>query len=274
MKHITRKFDLFQDEETGTHGIAIAGSKEHGFNAFWDAKGIFHDCFEHFFEGNPKHPFHGAHSYTVFGEIAALGAAMYYYDIAHVHNRPLDPKRWDFSPGIFREVWGMLTEWKHDDYREEEDGRYFSSYPVPMPYQCPVTRQRQTGLMKDTGLLDEIPKEISWQYGHEENNAKEYNLAVRNLMRWGARQAEKLSFFGMDGAIEDLETFVRRFDAEELSNLGIDEIQFRFKIDRGEYVETQVKFDTPWNDNSINTDTWLNAARLYMDDIYQFEEEY
>jgi hypothetical protein len=48
------------------------------FNAFWDASGVFHDVFEHFFEGKYKY-FQG--DLTLWGEMAASGAAIAYKSI-------------------------------------------------------------------------------------------------------------------------------------------------------------------------------------------------
>ena len=46
--------DFFQDE-LGQYGIAHSNSTDQGFYAFWDGIGIFHDVFEHWFEGKHKY---------------------------------------------------------------------------------------------------------------------------------------------------------------------------------------------------------------------------
>lgn len=50
------------------------------FDAFWDAAGVFHDVFEHYFEGEHKY-FSGVNSFTTFGEMCASGHAIAYMDI-------------------------------------------------------------------------------------------------------------------------------------------------------------------------------------------------
>jgi hypothetical protein len=263
MRTITRKFNIFQDDATGEFGIAINDSDSHQFNAFWNGQGIFHDCFEHFFEGQhfKNNPFKGRHAYTVFGEIAALGAASYYFNYAGCWNRPLNGRGHDFTEGIFREIFGFFQEAKDED----NDG-YFMGFKLPSPDECPVKNQPPVKF-DDMGIFDEVPDTVNWAYGTEKNPAKNYNKAVRNLMRWGARQAQKLEFDGMAECIEDLQKFTKRVSGEDIANTGASQLEFRFLVENGSYRETRVRL---LGHNELK-DKFVNIAQIW--DAYELLNE-
>lgn len=70
---------LHEDDVTGTWGLCHPNTIGR-FNAFWGADGVFHDVFEHYFEG--IHPyFSGKAELTLWGEMAASGHAIAYRNI-------------------------------------------------------------------------------------------------------------------------------------------------------------------------------------------------
>lgn len=70
---------LHEDDESGIWGLCHANTVG-TFNAFWEANGIFHDVFEHYFEGT--HPyFSDKNEMTLFGEMCASGHGIAYADL-------------------------------------------------------------------------------------------------------------------------------------------------------------------------------------------------
>lgn len=71
-----------QDDSTGTWGLAPTKTINNStsFNAFWGADGIFHDVFEHYFEGNHKY-YTGNGFMTLWGEMCASGHGIAYKNI-------------------------------------------------------------------------------------------------------------------------------------------------------------------------------------------------
>lgn len=87
------KFNLYKDEELNRTGFvpAAAFAEEYnaGFDPFYGGIQMFHDVFEHWFEGLDPH-FRGDYSFIVSGEIVAQAACAYYYYVMGVQSRGND----------------------------------------------------------------------------------------------------------------------------------------------------------------------------------------
>lgn len=71
-----------QSENSGTWGFAPIDTinSDVSFDPFWDASGIFHDVFEHWFEYKLKY-FSGKAGMTLWGEMVASGVALAYRNL-------------------------------------------------------------------------------------------------------------------------------------------------------------------------------------------------
>lgn len=246
---IRRKFELFCDDATGDYGIAINNSSEHQFNAFWTGIGIFHDCFEHYFEGNTK-PFVGDDAYTIWGEVAAMGAALQYVTELGVYNRKLN-NRWHIRDSIFGTVYDMFQD---AEYNKLEIG-YAESMGFPLT-KCPVKYQK--------------PNDIDYNWQDVVGNGfrtircpEQYKQDIKNTMRWGSKLANKLYFKEMPWLIDELNRFTKEIEAEELYNMYITQIEFKFKVIRHKLIYSKVKF------NTVNK--WFNLKNFNLELLYDYE---
>lgn len=79
MKPYTVDLIMHEDDANGEVGLCHKNTVG-TFNAFWGADGIFHDVFEHYFEGMNRH-FFNKKELTLWGEMCASGHAIAYKDI-------------------------------------------------------------------------------------------------------------------------------------------------------------------------------------------------
>lgn len=194
MTHIVR-FRLFQDDANGEYGLAHdnAIDIETPFNAFWTGQGLFHDVFEHWFENKHKY-FKDEYSFNVGGEMAAMGASMYYYSTLGVWNRPLSNR----SMYTFEENIRLTNEHVIQEAIESGYCSYGHTLESHIPKQSPV----------DHGELEYCISEM-WEavskmhfngnstYKEDKQDSKQYKKSVTfrkiaDLHRWGYRMAEKL----------------------------------------------------------------------------------
>lgn len=82
MKKIT--LNIREDEATGIIGFIPEGCED--FNSFTDSIGLFHDIFEHWFEGKHKY-FKDEFKCDRSGELVAMGACYYFYNELGIHSR-------------------------------------------------------------------------------------------------------------------------------------------------------------------------------------------
>lgn len=69
---------LVKNDLHGRWGLIPKGSEDL-FDPFWNVSGIFHDVFEHYFEGNPYFPvFCGKNAFKLQGETCATGHMLLY----------------------------------------------------------------------------------------------------------------------------------------------------------------------------------------------------
>jgi hypothetical protein len=125
------KLRLHKDEN-GLWGLCHANTVGQ-FDSFWGADGVFHDVFEHFFEGKHKY-FEG--DITLWGEMAASGVAIAYKSIGINNFRYRDYSTYrDFTA----DTKGALQDAVYQ-LKQEPDSPPYLEYPIDnhlckVPYQ-------------------------------------------------------------------------------------------------------------------------------------------
>lgn len=283
----TVELRLFEDDSTGEYGLThtdtCEGGSGDGFNAFYDAKGIFHDVFEHWFERRHKY-FQGIYAMNVGGEMAAMGAAMYYYDTLGLSERPLSRNSiYAFSDQIRLTTESMVTE---------AIGEGYCNFGATL--ECAVPRQREScaelecqieQLARNVrqyrprdfySIVDESARQaIEDERARNRQFGEDYRKSataskIRRLHRWGYHMASKLvpnHYDNRDTLTEFLtfwEAFCKRNPAEELANV-LRGITFKVYRDTEERISWKA-FAMP------SVGTGLRPMEIHkwfsMDDLY------
>src|SRR5579859_2725388 len=228
MKRLVKKVELrfFVDNATGETGLCHYNTQDDNygtsFNAFWNGIGLFHDVFEHSHEYENKY-FRGDYAMNVGGEMAAMGAMLYYFETLGVSNRMNWHSYVPPAESMKRTTLDMVHEAIEDGYTQ-----YGSVLLSNVPKQRPV----------DSGEL-EYQIEDYWkkvkamhtktEYEQERESGIEYKKSVTfrkiaDLHRYGYRMAERLVPQSWDNAkvlhhfIETWDTFCANNRAEEIAN--------------------------------------------------------
>jgi hypothetical protein len=220
------KLTLFQDDATGEFGLAHHNATDRGdgtdFNAFWDGIGIFHDVFEHWFEGEHEY-FMDENGFNIGGEMAAMGAMIYYYYELGVHNRP-----------IGRNIHGMEAAAKQTTLIECEESirygytRYGHELNCGVPDQAPVY-SGSIEYIAESMTEELLACPIETDYEQEKEDAIRFQNSITfqkiaNLHRWGFCMAENLipdNRHNQDTLMEFIDfwnEFCEKNNAEEIMN--------------------------------------------------------
>src|SRR6185436_15785674 len=196
MKKLIKEVNLvfFKDDGTGEYGLTHKETYDdnygNGFNAFWNGIGILHDVFEHSHEFTHKY-FRGDYALNIGGEMTAMGAMWYYYDIIGVHNRQNNPNS----------IYPMCESMKLttlDEIREcisEGYFKYGNTLESNVPKQTPTDNHELEYQISD---FWKKVKETSFSTDFEEHEyGKSYKESVSfrkiaDLHRYGYRMAKKL----------------------------------------------------------------------------------
>jgi len=270
----TVELSFFEDDATGEFGLAHTKTHNENspFNAFWNGIGIFHDVFEHWFELEHEY-FLGDNGMNVGGEMAAMGAAYYYYDVLNVHNRYENGYR------TFADVMRQTTE---SEVMEAIQCGYTN---FGNTLNCGVPRQRPLDngeLEYQIEMLYNNVKNLSYDRQSyvskiEENASKNYKKSVTlgkiaNLHRWGYRMAENLipdnrhNQIMCGEFIDFFNNFCKSNSAEDLTSLA-DTLTIQLFKD-GEEI-TWSAFITTKENQKIEVTT----ASYIVDELYSFEDE-
>jgi hypothetical protein len=188
----TVELKLFQDDANGEYGVAHSNSIDRRFNAFWNGIGIFHDVFEHWFE--ETHPyFKGDYAFNIGGEVAAMGACLYYYGIVGDLRR-LNPRNiYSFDHNcIYSTHYAMIEAMTEAQF--DFGNRFLSAIPEqkPGPYML------ESMISEHWYMIEEAKKEkqIRGWASEWKNECLAYRRSLtykrlRNLYRWGWRMAEE-----------------------------------------------------------------------------------
>lgn len=196
MKRLIKTVELsfFQDDANGEYGLCHKDTQDsnygNGFNAFWGGLGIFHDVFEHSHEHQNKY-FRGDYAMNVGGEMAAMGAMWYYYNVLGMYNR-LNANGYN-APG------DMMRETTHSEIKEA----LYSGYcQYGYTLESNVPKQRPTDDSELEYQIEKMWKEtkdaaIKCTDEQERDFAIGYKRSVTfrkiaDLHRYGFRMAERL----------------------------------------------------------------------------------
>lgn len=205
----TVKLKFIYDDDSGIYGAThenthyIFGDVK--FDPFWDGQGIFHDVFEHWFEGTHKY-FRNDAFMNVGGEIAASGTMCYFMYTLGVPNR-MSKNTWNPINDLIQNT----TLYMMQEAIEEGYCKYGVELVSHVPYQPPM--EHSGGVSWVDTIVEETwdsikktkPKgEIGEVYRKSITKQK-----IKDLYYWGYRKTESM----ID-------------DTTENSNLMIDFIEF------------------------------------------------
>lgn len=238
------------------------------FDSFWSGTGIFHDVFEHWFENNHKYWF-GDVAYNRSGEIAAMGAHIYFMEEMYISNRYTFNRHSTYENALRENLYPIQETLKYTG----EDFYGESKLMHNIPYQNPVDNSSLEN------LIEALVEQIKDSPGDSEFK-KQYNFSnISRLKRWGYNQAKKLvpnngtNTQILYNFIESWENFCNRISAEKLFNLNVDYFEFTITKERN-IVEWEVEVVNKYiegKDLIINSE---NIDILHLEDFYEYEEEY
>jgi hypothetical protein len=225
------KLSLFQDDETGEYGLAHANAINdpcgENFNALWDGEGIFHDVFEHYFEGIHRH-FTGQYAFNIAGEVAAMGHMAYYVYGMGLYQRKGNTY---YQKG---QLMNMVdsTCYMMEEAISEGNFRFGDSFQVALPRQKSVDShsiEQMIGAhweqIKATrpGSQVEGPDCLLDCVRYRQSVSKS---KLMRLYRWGHKQAERIApnthqnVATLDGFIRFWSSFTNQVDAGECYRQG------------------------------------------------------
>jgi hypothetical protein len=239
----TTTLHFFYDEVDRECGLAHENAiniKTH-FNAFWDQRGIFHDVWEHYFEGQHKY-FQGNNSFNIGGEIAAMGHCYYYTNLLRLSARAYNGD--EFIATINNIV--NISNSKMKRYVSQGWPYYGNTLECGIPYQKKSPYADDLAFehwhsIKNVKVAtsDERGKESALNY---KKSIKLYKL--QRLYRWGHRQAEKM----VHNNYQNLDTLNKFYSAfttiteRNAKDLSLDFKGIEFKIKGGNRVEWDAYF--------------------------------
>ena len=270
----TVKLRLFEDNNTGIYGLAHDNAIEvdNPFNAFWDGIGIFHDVFEHWFE-NVDENFKDQFAFNVGGEMAAMGACVYYYFTLGIYNRLIDNTYYSFIDQC-----RFTTE--NDIQESIESGYCRFGYTL----ESNIKKQSFVDCSDLELMIDEYIDQVkkfkvgkSCHHDEEKEYAINYKKSVtkrkiKDLHRWGFRMAENLIPDNNQNQeilinfIEFWNSFCKQNDAKELSNY-FDMLTFEIYKDNDDIVSWEATFNSA--DTQYNRDYTITSNHTeYVPGIY------
>lgn len=208
------KLRYFEDDATGSWGFAHEETFDRGFNAFYSPDGIFHDVFEHYFEGQKKY-FKGNNQCNILGEMVATAHKLYYYEMGINAFRYRDN---NISPSSWREDTEPLL---HEYFGDEDSWSDYNLHDVGIPHQKDPKSYNLDSAIYDyhSYIKEEFPQyskklKLSWI-----TNAyrRGYNMAEK---KWGNQQ--NAAYQMMDKFLDEWHTFTRYAAADTLLIEGTD----------------------------------------------------
>lgn len=203
---LTVDLRFFQDDANGEWGLTHKDTMQSdrgtdGFNAFYDAQGLFHDVFEHHHEHTNRF-FRGDYAMNVGGEMAAMGAMWYYYSRLGLSRRLNSAYH---APGAMmrQTTESLVTEAIGEGYcqfghtlesnvpRQSPIEDSELEYQIEELYQKARTYRRREYGSNTVGKPVQDAREEERQYG-EHYRQSVTRRKVKDLHRWGYRYAKRL----------------------------------------------------------------------------------
>lgn len=222
------------DENTGEYGLAPIDTitdEYTSFNAFWGADGIFHDVFEHYFEGKHKYFKHKAFM-TIFGEACASGHALAYKDIG-IDN-------FMFRKNSYRNYKADTIEYlKQGIYNKKSEGNCYLDFEANKNV-CIIPYQSYTNYYNLENTISDYIYEIK-EYMKEKNYKEEGDIwlaGITRAYRYGYKQALKIigkdrknSYNVLNEFLYKWNNITTKLDANSLfienSDCGLHSIKFK-----------------------------------------------
>jgi hypothetical protein len=173
-----------QDEETGVWGFMPKQdwATDTPFNTFLEASGLFHDVFEHYFEGEVKPFIGGTKVNTAYGEVCATGHRLYWYD--RLGFTPFKYRK--YAPSSLQEK-DFMADTLHLFQEHKSDGySMYSVKPLRIPYK-PAKHVKNANMGIDY-LIEEYKNELV-KAGYKKNDQECTDVA--NALRMGYNMAFK-----------------------------------------------------------------------------------
>lgn len=192
MKRLVKKVELsFFQDDNGIHGLCHTNTQDsdNGFDAFWDGFLFFHDVFEHAHEKTNKY-FMGDYAMNVGGEMTAMGAMWYYYNVLSVSNRLRGSNYYRPSERMKQTTLSEVKEALYSGYC-----RFGNTLLSNVPKQKPVNDSDLEyeiadfwKQVKETPVSDNLDEvEFATEYKESVTFRK-----IADLHRYGFRMAERL----------------------------------------------------------------------------------
>jgi hypothetical protein len=220
------------EDDNGLHGLCHDNAVG-VFDAFWSADGVFHDVFEHYFEGQSPY-FSGIYMHTIFGEMAASGAGIALRSLgidSFRHRRATNGR--DYTADTWYEVREALKEG-------------CCNYPIDSTL-CKVPWQSQPDNYNYSSWLSEYEYKLNSLYNNNPEIIRQLRFgSVRNCYAWGYKRVLKL-IKDRDKAYDNLDAFLMYWNditKQSARDIGIhDEYayelrSFKFKVYDDFEVET------------------------------------
>lgn len=254
---------LIKDENTGDYGFTNEDPTWNPwpvFDASFTPVMIFHDVFEHWFEGN--HPyFEGENSFNIAGEVAAMGAMTYYYE--EVYGRRLHPFSISAIDMTIDTTFGFMQE-----NIEDGVGMFGDTFNCIIPPQPEV----------DKGDLERIIQE-HWEkiqdleFGGQVGQTYQDSITFQklsNAYRWGYYMAQDMELdYGTVADMFDLfKGFCKNNDPEELSYY-FDGMLVEYDSDTQE-IKCTLKSSHP---EEIEDVVLTHGGKIYPEDYFVLQDE-
>lgn len=210
------EFDITEDRN-GITGFFPSGHDYDKFNSFWTAIGIFHDVFEHYFEGRKY--FNGNEFCTIGGEMVAMGHFLYYTNTMGLSNRFIA-----FNGLIEPAVNGT------NDFIEE-DIMYGHYCIEKSDFNLSIPRQRKSDWIVEEAINEHYQriKRMKASDSEDPERARMFIKSIKksyiaNCYRLGYRMAKRIdsgngNYYILHEFIDQWDKIIRKTDPKELSEL-------------------------------------------------------
>jgi hypothetical protein len=179
------KLKHFQDDDTGTWGFTHLETykEDYSFNAFYNAEGIMHDIFEHWFEGQLKY-FKGDNICNVYGEMVASGVRVWMYTWGMFD--VFDYRTNQFA-GRDRTFYEDTESYIVEKLEDPDRSSFYPIHNINLPYQKDTKDYNLEGIISD--YWDVLIGDHSVNTLHE---CGVYRSYIQNAYRYGYRLAERM----------------------------------------------------------------------------------
>lgn len=202
------------DDATGEYGLVPVKTLNAPtpFNSFWSPEGVFHDVFEHYFEGVNKY-YNGEGFLQLWGEMCASAHAFAYYELGleSFRYRKYRPQR-DFTIDTFASLQEAMSEPDYyTDYGAQKE-------TCLVPYQ---TLNKE--LWSVEAVVEEYKEKVLKKVKY--NNPYVWIPGIARNYFYGFKQAQKIIGKDPMDSLEKMDEFLINWNKickHDANNLGIE----------------------------------------------------